>query len=137
MKQETQLVMMLSQLNNKITKSIDGYLSLHGISFTEYLVLRHLSESPSQQSRRADVAMSVGLSASGVTRLLAPMEKIGLVTKEKALRDARVSLVKLSKSGSQIFNDADLTVSQAADNLTENVTAAQRSTLLDLMQKML
>lgn len=137
MSQETDLVIKLSHLNSKIMKRIDGHLSVHGISFTEYLVLRHLSGVPEQQSRRGDVADSVGLSASGVTRLLAPMEKIGLVAKEKAPRDARVSLVKLTASGQRIFCDAELTVDQSTEQLVESMTPNQLATLLDLVQKMI
>lgn len=52
--------------------------------------------------RRIDLADSVGLSPSAVTRLLAPMEKPGLVEKEANPRDARVSLVKLSTAGAGV-----------------------------------
>ncbi len=136
MKQETELVITLSRLNNKIIKHIDGHLSVHGISFTEYLVLLHLAGSVNKQSRRIDVADNVGLSASGVTRLLAPMEKIGLVSKEKAERDARVSLVKLTRAGGKIYTDAEKTVNLAATQMLEGVTSVQRKTLIDLLQKL-
>ncbi|MDZ7871614.1 MAG: MarR family transcriptional regulator [Rheinheimera sp.] len=51
-----------------------------------------------QTRRRSDLVELVGLSPSGITRLLLPLEKIGRVEKERNPRDARVSLVILSEA---------------------------------------
>jgi DNA-binding MarR family transcriptional regulator len=51
--------------------------------------------------RRGDLAEKLGLTASGVTRLLLPMEKIGLVRREADKSDARVSYVVLGAGGKQ------------------------------------
>lgn len=109
------LLMSLINLNTRIQKRLLGPLSLHGISLTEYQVLRQLSLAPGKKLRRIDLANDIGLSASGITRLLAPMEKIGLVNKESVERDARVSLVALTASGERILNDANLSFDQTAD----------------------
>lgn len=114
---EGELVITLANLQNRIQKRLGGALSLHGISFTEYLVLRRLRQAPGNKLRRIDLAQSVGLSASGVTRLLNPMQKIGLVKKEEAARDARVSLVALTEAGGKIMEDADVSFNQAAQEL--------------------
>ena len=47
----------------------------------------------------------MGLTASGVTRILAPMEKIGLIKKETAQRDARVSFVAITPAGQRNLNE--------------------------------
>ena len=97
-KQSTLLISLIN-LNTRLEKSLSGPLSLHGISLTEYMVLRQLAQAPEQKLRRIDLAQQVGLSASGVTRLLNPMEKTGLIDKEQVERDARVSLVTLTSAG--------------------------------------
>ena len=79
---------------------------LDGMGFSEFTILFHLSQSPDKKLRRIDLAEKVGLTASGVTRLLAPMEKIGLVEKEKNNKDARVSFVKLSRSGQRNLHES-------------------------------
>ncbi len=111
---QSELILKLAALHAKIQKQIAGPLSFHGISFTEYLVLRQLHAAPERKMRRIDLAQQVGLSASGVTRLLNPMEKVGLISKEEAARDARVSLVTLTTAGETIFTDADATFGQVA-----------------------
>ncbi|MBU1935191.1 MarR family winged helix-turn-helix transcriptional regulator, partial [Patescibacteria group bacterium] len=42
---------------------------------------------------------------SGVTRMLAPMEKIGLIKRELAKRDARVSYVAITPSGQRNLDE--------------------------------
>ena len=73
------LVMDLSSLQSKILKRLEGQLSVHGISFTEFQVMARLDSAPDRTMRRIELAESIGLSASGVTRLLVPMEKRKLV----------------------------------------------------------
>jgi DNA-binding MarR family transcriptional regulator len=79
---------------------------LEGLGFSEFVILYHLSQAPGVQMRRIDLADKLGLTASGVTRLLLPMEKLGLVSKEKHRRDARVSLVRLTPAGRRNMADS-------------------------------
>lgn len=74
-------------------------LILGGIGLSDFIVLHHLSLAEGQKMRRTDIAEKVGLTASGVTRLLLPMEKIGLVSREPHPTDARSSFVVLAPGG--------------------------------------
>ncbi len=87
----------------KALKKIDRHLSVHGIAFSEFMVMYHISLAPQQTIRRIDLAQEVGMSASGITRLLNPMEKIKLIEKEVNPRDARVSFVRLSNAGVELL----------------------------------
>lgn len=98
--------MELSALQSKILKRVDSQLSMHGISFTEFMVMYQLDQALNKTMRRIELAEQVGLSASGVTRLLAPLEKRKLVQRQANSRDARVSLVQLSEAGRQLLEDA-------------------------------
>ncbi|MFT5144122.1 MAG: DNA-binding MarR family transcriptional regulator [Thalassolituus oleivorans] len=119
----------LVQFSGDAVKRMDANLSIHGISFTEYRVLHHLSLNPARTLPRIELARSVGLTASGVTRMLAPMEKIGLVRKKSHPRDARMSLVKLSKSGKSIYGDASTTVAHVASSFLDSLSKVQRDSL--------
>jgi DNA-binding MarR family transcriptional regulator len=87
----------LTKVGTTLSRKFDG--SLGGLGWNEFIILYHLSRSPDEKLRRIDLAEKVGLTASGVTRILLPMEKIGLVTKESNADDARVSLVVLAPGG--------------------------------------
>jgi len=132
-----QLVMDLSSLQSKILKRIDSQLSLHGISFTEFMVMYTLSSANNHTMRRIELAESIGLSASGVTRLLLPMAKTGLVEKEVNPRDARVSLVKLSDAGHRLLTEALTGFGHATQGLTQSLTASQVQQFLKLIHKLL
>ncbi|MFZ6801699.1 MarR family winged helix-turn-helix transcriptional regulator [Undibacterium sp. Di24W] len=129
-----QLIMSLSVLQTQMLKKVDQQLSVHGISFTEFTVMHHLNNAPNYSMRRIDLAESVGLSASGVTRLLLPMEKINLVEKEVNPRDARVSLVKLSDAGISLFQDALQSFEIGAANATRGLDQDQIVQLHTLLE---
>ena len=134
---ESQLVMGLINLQTKIQKRINGALSVHGISASEYMVLLQLQLAPEHKLRRVDLAERVGLSASGVTRMLNPMQKIGLVKKEANARDARVSLVALTDAGQQIFKDAETSFYHASEALLTPLSGREKNQLADLLKTLL
>lgn len=79
---------------------------LGGIGLNEYIILHHLASSPDKKMRRVDLADKLGLTASGVTRMLLPMEKIGLIKREAHERDERVSFVVLAPGGKTKLEEA-------------------------------
>lgn len=78
---------------NVLSKRLDAWLGW--LWFSDFVVLYYLSKAPQEKLRRIDLADKVWMTASGITRLLAPMEKIWLINKESA-EDARVSIVSLT-----------------------------------------
>ncbi len=126
-----------SLLQSKLQRKIDGHLSLHGISFTEYQIMHHLANAHEQTMRRIELADCVGISASGVTRLLAPMEKNRIVEKRSNPRDARVSLVTLSHSGATLYQDASASFGHCAKTLASALSTKQLETLMALSSRLL
>src|SRR5579863_2723838 len=96
------LVINLTRLEAMLSRRFNG-LSLHGLGLTDFMILHLLREAQGEKMRRIDLAEKVGLTASGVTRLLLPMEKRGLVKRESTQHDARVSLVVLSAAGRRLY----------------------------------
>ena len=131
---EDELVMSIINLHSKIQKRIGGALSLHGVGLSEYLVLHQLFIAPNQKMRRVDLAEQVGLSPSGVTRLLNPMEKIGLVEKEDNPRDARVSLVALSIAGKRVYEETQLSFQHASTSLFEPLDSKRLGRFSELVR---
>jgi DNA-binding MarR family transcriptional regulator len=87
----------IAKFQMELSRRLDA--KLNGISFNEFIILYHLSQADDQKMRRIDLAEKIGLTASGITRLLLPMEKIGLIKKETNEHDARVSYVVLVSGG--------------------------------------
>lgn len=79
---------------------------LGGLGFNEFLILYYLDQSDGQKMRRVDLAEKVGMTASGVTRLLLPMEKIHLIKSGPVEQDARVRFVTLTAAGKEKLKEA-------------------------------
>lgn len=131
---EAGLVISIINMQSKIQKRIGAALSAHGIGLSEYLALNQLYIAKNQKMRRSDLAEKVGLSPSGVTRILNPMEKIGLIEKEDNPRDARVSLVVLSKAGKKITEEAKISFEYDSSTLFESLDKEELSTLSELLK---
>lgn len=80
---------------------------VYGTSFSEYLILRAIHLKGSDGIRRVDLADEVGLTISGVTRALQPLEKQGYIQTLDEVSDARVRKVAMTKSGIGIFEDLE------------------------------
>lgn len=120
--------------STSVSKNIDMNLgAIHGIGYTEYVVLLHLMKMPNKVARRIDLADSIGRSASAITKMLSPMEKIGLIEKQVNPRDARESLVKITTAGEQIFIDASKTFEQKSKLLLKRLDVKQVSSLIELL----
>lgn len=76
------------------------------ISLTWYDVLVALSNAPDQRLRMGDLANSLVLSRSGLTRLIDRIEHAGLVRREKSVDDKRGAIAILTESGEAAVQDA-------------------------------
>src|SRR5689334_11794946 len=100
------LCLRFGQVQATLTKRFDRALSTsHGVSYADYVILAHLWRAPHDRLRRVDLAAAVGLSASGVTRALAPLERRGFVIREPNPRDARVAYASLTETGRNLLVD--------------------------------
>lgn len=120
-------VLGLVRAHAAVVKRFDARLgALHGASLADFTMLWHLSQAPEGRMRRVDLAASLGLSASGVTRGLAPLERIGLVTREPGERDRRVVQAALTDAGRERLADMRVTAQQvAAETFTSASWAPQ------------
>jgi DNA-binding MarR family transcriptional regulator len=93
-----------------ITRQLNvDLLTAHGLTLNDYEVLLHLSSAEGGMMRRVDLAESVLLTASGITRLLDGLERAGYVEKARCASDARVSYAKLTDEGRELLEAASVT----------------------------
>lgn len=116
----------LSRAHATVTRRLDNVLSgLHGLSFSDFMILLYLERAPGAKLRRVDLAERLGLTASSITRSLLPLEKLGLVLRQSDPRDARVGYATLTDSGRQLLSYAMTSVRSIAQDSTEPVPAEQ------------
>ncbi len=134
--EQLQLLMQHAQLGSVLSQKLDRPLSAHGLSFTEFMVLHHLQQAPGGSLSRIALAEKVALTASGITRLLAPMEKTGWVKKQKNPKDARQSLVAITPAAQTVLADATTTAQQTATDICSLLSAQELTTLATLLNKL-
>jgi DNA-binding MarR family transcriptional regulator len=81
----------------------------HGLTLNDYDVLVNLARAPERAMRRVDLANSVVLTASGITRLLEGLERAGWVCRRTCDHDARVSYAVLTDAGLEKLREASAT----------------------------
>jgi len=109
-----------------LTRRLDNALgSVHGLSFGDFMILYHLDRAPGTRLRRIDLAERLGLTASGVTRTLIPLEKLGLVGRQPDPRDARVGYAQITDAGRQLLCYALVTVQPIAQEATHSMSTDQ------------
>ncbi|MFG3203938.1 MarR family winged helix-turn-helix transcriptional regulator [Streptomyces sp. NPDC048192] len=129
-------VLRLVRAQAALVRRFDSRLSgLHGVSLADFTLLLRLSQAPGGRMRRVDLAEALGMTASGVTRGLAPLERIGLVTREPDARDARVAYASLTATGRRRLREMTATAEETASEIFtapvwNGETLTQLSTLL-------
>lgn len=78
----------------------------HGLTLNDYEALHVLSVSEGQRMKRVDLARSLHLTPSGVTRLLEGLEQAGLVVKATCATDLRVTYAELTEAGRETLEAA-------------------------------
>jgi DNA-binding MarR family transcriptional regulator len=122
----TEFCLRLSRAWAALSRRLDSALgSLHGISFNDYQLLLLLQRAPGGRLRRVDLAEQLGLTASGVTRSLLPLEKIGLVTRQSDPRDARVGYASITATGAELVTNATVVVDNVSRNALGGPARAQ------------
>lgn len=76
------------------------------ITVADFEALRRLAAAEGGRMRRVDLAPLVGLTASGVTRLLDGLQAAGLVTKDSCAADARVTYAVITDRGRELLRCA-------------------------------
>ena len=120
-KLENQLCFRLYTASRLITQVYHPLLSEHGLTYPQYLVLLVLWEKDVQPVN--DIAKRLVLETNTVTPLLKRMEAEGIVTRSQGKKDARQTIVKLTKKGRDLqkkLTDVPETVGSAV--ICESVT---------------
>lgn len=90
-----------------LVRELDGTLvAEHGLPLSSFEVLIRLSRSPDGRQRMSELAESVVLSRSGITRLIDRLERDGLVERIPCEDDARGQYAVLTARGREAFDAA-------------------------------
>ena len=118
---DNQLCFRLYTASRLLTQAYYPLLSVHGLTYPQYLVLLVLWEKDKQPVN--DIAKRLYLETNTVTPLIQRMEKEGIIVRKKGKEDARQMIVHLTQKGKRLqesLRDVPATVGGAV--LCESVT---------------
>jgi DNA-binding MarR family transcriptional regulator len=91
----------------ELTKELDAELAReHNLPLSSYEVLLYLADAPEGRMRMAELADSVLLSRSGLTRLVDRLQREGLLKRERCASDARGYFAEITPKGRRLFDAA-------------------------------
>jgi DNA-binding MarR family transcriptional regulator len=108
------LIRAQSHLQNRFAAELGG---VHGLSVNELMLLMYLDQAAGGRLRRVDLADRLELNQSSVTRMLAPMEKVGWIARAEDARDGRVGYVVLTAAGRRLAREGAKTLAHQATTL--------------------
>jgi DNA-binding MarR family transcriptional regulator len=95
------------RVHSTLVRELDRELeTAHGLPLTQFEVLIYLNNAPDRRMRMSELASTVLLSQSGVTRLVDRLERDGLVVRESCPSDRRGLYARLTDEGSRRLADA-------------------------------
>ena len=97
----------LLRVHSALVKALDAELAAaHDLPLSSYEVLITLETAPGHKRRMAELADSVLLSRSGMTRLVDRLEREGLLVRDTCTDDGRGCFAVLTERGSELLAQA-------------------------------
>lgn len=125
------LFLQLAKVQSALSRRFET--GLRGLGYSEFMILYYLSQAHEGKLKRIDLANKLGLTASGITRLLLPMEKTGVIKRESHAQDARISYVMLEPIGKSVLSES----LEGAEYITEEIIPASKMADVESLSKFL
>jgi DNA-binding MarR family transcriptional regulator len=129
----------LLRAHASLCKALDAELeAAHGLALTTYEVLMYMDDAPARKMRMCDLADSILLSRSGLTRLIDRLQRDGLVLRQSCDSDARGAYAVLTDEGQRTLEAARATHLAGVRRLfLERFTPEEQELLGDAWQRVL
>ncbi|MFC6929027.1 MarR family winged helix-turn-helix transcriptional regulator [Actinomadura yumaensis] len=112
----------------------DDWIRERGLTHEQSAVLAYLSKNPEAIQR--DVARATRTSAPSVSRLLAGLERRGLVQRRTQDGDTRSRRVHITPAGSELIQGFEEAMDRVEDEILAPLGAAGQAQLHDLLRRL-
>lgn len=125
----------LARTEAVLRDGLDRVLGPHGLSLTQYNVLRILRGAGPTGLCRNEIGQRLITRMPDVTRLLDRMEAAGLVSRVRSTEDRRLVNTTLTKHAQTLVDDLDAAVDGIHREQFGHLTIAELRTLIDLLDR--
>jgi DNA-binding MarR family transcriptional regulator len=127
------------RVHSALVKALDAeLLAEHDLPLSSYEVLINLQAAPGHRRRMSELADSVLLSRSGMTRLVDRLEREGLLLRDTCSSDGRGCFAVLTEEGEALLQRARSThLAGVRDRFLRHFTPAEQQTLAAFWNRVL
>ena len=121
-----------------LVRELDAELvARHGVTLSDYEVLLFLASTPDRRMRMSELAESVLISQSGITRIVDRLTRRGLVKRERCSADRRGLFAVLTRSGLAKLRDASPThLMGVRSRFLQRLSEDEQTMLSDLWERL-
>lgn len=125
----------LARTEAALHDGLDLVLGPHGLSLTQYNVLRILRGAGEKGLCRNEIGQRLITRMPDVTRVLDRMEAAGLVSRVRSTEDRRLVNTTLTRKGRAMVDDLDAEVDAMHRDQLGHLTSAELRALIDLLDR--
>jgi DNA-binding MarR family transcriptional regulator len=130
---EQEAMLNLERTTAVLSHAIAEALKPHGITPTQYNVLRILRGAGTPGLCRNEVRDRLVSQVPDVTRLLDRLEEVGLIERSRDAADRRLVTTRITAKGQQLLRDLDAPVVEMHRRQLGHMTREQLRTLIELL----
>jgi DNA-binding MarR family transcriptional regulator len=108
-------------------------MAAYGLSIVDFSVLSLVGHNPGATSRQ--LCATLGILPPNLVGIIASLDKRGLIDRRPHPTDGRALGLHLTGDGLALLRQAEATAASLEDDATRNLAAAERATLIRLLQK--
>lgn len=126
------------RIHAAMSRALDAQLVAgHGLSLSSYEVLLFLADAPEGRMRMSELADSVLLSRSGLTRMVDRLERGGLLRREPCGDDGRGYFAIITPDGRELFQAARRThLAGVREGFLDRLSRAEQRSLGRLWERL-
>jgi DNA-binding MarR family transcriptional regulator len=129
-----EVMLSVARTSALLTHSFEHALKAHGITLTQYNVLRILRGAGPDGLCRYEIGERLITPVPDVSRLLDRMTAAGLLTRERALADRRLVVACITPRGLELLEALDGPSQEIIDAQMQHMSDEQLVTLRDLLE---
>jgi DNA-binding MarR family transcriptional regulator len=118
-----------------VLQRMDGACEAHGITHTQYNVLRILRGVHPEGHSRCEIADRLINRAPDVTRLLYRLEQHQLIARNWSKENRRLSIARITEKGLALLREMDPVIEALEHDTTGRLTAAEQSSLVQSCER--
>ncbi|MBY0504459.1 MAG: MarR family transcriptional regulator [Bryobacteraceae bacterium] len=123
-------------VGNKILQRLEDACASHGLTHTQYNVLRILRGVYPEGHPRCEVAERLVTRAPDVTRLLDRLERQGLIERGWSKENRRLSIAKITFKGLALLKEVDPDVKAVEDETVGKLSVSDQNALARMCDRM-